>query len=196
MNTKESILYESLKLFSINGYDAVSTRMIARAINASDAVIYKHFSSKQEIFDSIVDMCRKRLDAKRNEENLEKLGWDDMERICMDRFSFLTEDEWIVLFKRILFIEQFKNPMMGDLYKDIFVEYPIGIMASYFQRLIDKGYMKKGNPRVYAIELYSPFLLYSNEKEITIEVKLILKEHVLNFQRNVVCIDTLLEGEE
>ena len=57
MTTKESIIFESLKLFSINGYDAVSTRMIARSIHASDAVIYKHFKSKQEILDCIVEEC-------------------------------------------------------------------------------------------------------------------------------------------
>ena len=39
MTTKESIVYESLKLFSVNGYKAVSTRMIARSIQASYAVI-------------------------------------------------------------------------------------------------------------------------------------------------------------
>lgn len=52
-----------MKFFSINGYDAVSSRTIARAINASDAVIYKHFSSKQEIFDTIVKMSREKFEG-------------------------------------------------------------------------------------------------------------------------------------
>lgn len=34
MTTEESIVYESLKLYSDNGYEAVSTRMIARAVGA------------------------------------------------------------------------------------------------------------------------------------------------------------------
>mgnify|MGYP002514605406 CR=1 FL=1 len=53
--TKDRIIFESLKLFSVDGFEVVSTRMIARAIGASDAVIYKHFKSKQEIFDCIVE---------------------------------------------------------------------------------------------------------------------------------------------
>ena len=50
--TKDKIIYESLKLFSRDGYDATSTRAIARSIECSDAVIYKHFKSKQEILDA------------------------------------------------------------------------------------------------------------------------------------------------
>lgn len=186
MTTKESILYESLKLFSINGYDAVSTRMIARAINASDAVIYKHFSSKQEIFNTIVTICRSKFDQKRNEVILENLGWEEMEKICLDRYEFLTKDEWVVLFRRLLMVEQFKNPEMGKLYKEIFVEYPIEITAEYFTQLIQKGYMKEGNPKVYATELYSPFFVYSNETDISEEIEKILREHVACFRKNVI----------
>ena len=83
MTTKESIPYESLKLFSTNGYNAVSTRMIARAINASDAVIYKHFASKQEIFDTIVKICREKFELKRNEVRLDATSWEEMEKIFL-----------------------------------------------------------------------------------------------------------------
>ena len=39
MTTKEKIIFESLKLFSRDGFEATSTRAIARSINCSDAVI-------------------------------------------------------------------------------------------------------------------------------------------------------------
>lgn len=184
MNTKESILYESLKLFSINGYDAVSTRTIARAINASDAVIYKHFASKQEIFDTIVKMCHEKFEMKRNEVCLDTAGWEEIEKICLDRYEFLTNDEWIVMFRKMLLIEQFKNPEMAKLYKEVFIDYPIKVTTEHFKKLINNGYMKSGNPKVYAIELYAPFFLYSSESEISEEIKNALKEHVANFKYN------------
>lgn len=186
MTTKESILYESLKLFSTNGYDAVSTRMIARAINASDAVIYKHFSSKQEIFDTIVKISFEKFETKRKEVSLDTVSWDEMEKVCLDRYEFLTKDEWIILFRKMLLIEQYKNPEMGKLYKDIFVDYPINVTAGHFKNLIEKGYMKKGDPKVYAAELYAPFFLFSGGPAISEEVNHILKEHVANFRKSVV----------
>lgn len=186
MTTKESILYESLKLFSTNGYEAVSTRMIARAVNASDTVIYKHFASKQEIFDTIVKICHEKFETKRNEVCLDAISWEEMEKICLDRYEFLTNDEWIVLFKNVLLIEQFKNSEMAKIYKEIFIDYPINVMAEHFKKLINRGYMKNGDPKVYAIELYAPFFLYSSVTEISEEIRNALKEHVAGFRRNVV----------
>ena len=52
--TREKIIFEALKLFSKDGFEASSTRAIARSINCSAAVIYKHFKSKQDILDAIV----------------------------------------------------------------------------------------------------------------------------------------------
>lgn len=195
MTTKESILCEALKLFSTNGYDAVSTRMIARAINASDAVIYKHFASKQEIFDTIVKMSREKFELKRNEVNLDATSWEEMEKVCLDRFEFLTTDEWIVMFRKMLLIEQFKNPEIAKLYKEIFIDYPIKATTEHFRKLINNGYMRNGDPKVYAIELYAPFFLYSSETEISEETKDILKEHVLNFRRNVVNNREMIEKD-
>lgn len=186
MTTKESIIYESLKLFSSNGYDAVSTRMIARAIGASDTVIYKHFSSKQEIFDTIVKTGYEKFGAKRNEVSLDAVSWEELERVCLDRYEFLTKDEWIVMFRKMLLFEQFRNPRMGKLYKEIFIDYPIEVTAGHFGKLINNGYMRNGDPKVYATELYAPFFLYSYESEISEDIKHALKEHVLNFRRKVV----------
>jgi len=47
--TKDKILAEAAKLFSIRGYDGVSTREIAKAVGINSASIYYYFSSKEEI---------------------------------------------------------------------------------------------------------------------------------------------------
>lgn len=44
MNTKERILQESLTLFSIRGYEAVSMREIGRSVGIKESSIYKHYS--------------------------------------------------------------------------------------------------------------------------------------------------------
>ena len=53
-NTKQRILEEAMKLFSIQGFDAVSIRTIADAVGVGNSALYKHFSSKQEILEAIV----------------------------------------------------------------------------------------------------------------------------------------------
>lgn len=195
MTTKEAIIYESLKLFSVNGFEAVSTRMIAKAVGASDAVIYKHFKSKKEIFDTIVRVCQDRYFKKRSEVKLETMCWRDVEDICLGMFEFQISDEWIVMFRQMLMLEQFRNPEIGEIYRTTFIEAPIKNMAEMFKILIDQGYMKKGNPEMYAMELYAPFFLYhtvGKDKDIT-KIKNNLKEHVTSFRKNVVTDEVYLE---
>lgn len=184
MSTRESIIYESLKLFSTNGYEAVSTRMIARAVGASDAVLYKHFKSKQEILEVIVAMCKERFINKRNEVDIQHICWDDVESICMDMFRFQTQDEWIVMFRQLVVIEQFKNPEMAELYRGIFIDYPVKGMTYIFEELIKEGYLKEGNPRVYAMELYAPFFMHHTVKDKNEELLADLREHVTYFRKN------------
>ena len=57
--TKEELLLESLKLFAKYGYDGVSISMIANKLNIVKSAIYKHFKSKEDIFNSIIVNVKK-----------------------------------------------------------------------------------------------------------------------------------------
>ena len=62
---KGDLLRASLELFAARGYDAVSVRDIAKEAGVSEAALYKHFSSKQElavhIFTAIITDYTERL---------------------------------------------------------------------------------------------------------------------------------------
>ncbi len=193
MTTKEKIVFEALKLFSRDGFEASSTRAIARSISCSDAVIYKHFKSKQEILDAIVEVCSNRIMEKTSQIKLEEMCWKDVEKICLDMFIFQTTDEWIVPFRRLLVIEQFKNEELGKIYREVFINKPLEYMEVMFETLIKLGYMKPGNPKVYAMDLYSPFFMYHTIGGENEEIQKILKEHVTLFRKNVVTDAIYLE---
>lgn len=193
--TREKIIFEALKLFSKDGFEASSTRAIARSINCSDAVIYKHFKSKQEILDAIVKICSNRLMEKSSQIKIEEMCWKDVEKICLNMFEFQTMDEWIVPFRRLLVIEQFKNKELGKIYREVFINKPLECMAAIFEALIESGYMKPGNPKVYAMDLYSPFFMYHTIGGDNEEVLKSLKEHVTMFRKNVVTDEIYLKSD-
>ena len=193
--TRDKIIYESLKLFSRDGYDATSTRAIARSIECSDAVIYKHFNSKQEILDAIVEICSDRLVIKQQQVNITDMNWEDVENICMNIFVFQTTDEWIVPFRKLLLIEQFKNSQLEAIYRDVFINRPLSYMESMFEELIKLGYMKPGNPKVYAMDLYSPFFMYHTIGGSNEDILEVLRAHVTLFRRNVISDETYLKSK-
>lgn len=181
MTTKEKILQESMKLFSIQGFNTVSVRTIAAAVGVRDSALYKHFKSKQEIFDALVKKSKENFLQRYKELKLQETDFENIAEFCMKMFEFQTEDEWIVMFRRMLIIEQFNNPQMAQIYKDLFVEMPINYQTELFSQLIAQGVMKDKNARVMAMELYAPFFLYHTIEEEPKYIKSLLKLHIENF---------------
>ena len=59
MNLKETIVHESLKLFSLNGFLSTSIQDILSIANTSKGGFYNHFSSKEDLFFQVLDDARK-----------------------------------------------------------------------------------------------------------------------------------------
>lgn len=181
MTTKERILKESMNLFSTKGFDSVSIREIASFVGVGNSALYKHFASKQAIFDALVETSKEKFFEKFKELNMGVGSKEDLKKICLNMFVFQTQDEWIKMFRRMLIIEQFKNPKMAEIYKQLFVVMPIKCQADIFKELIEKGVMKDRNPEVMAMELYAPFFLYHTVERDINELKTLFMIHVDNF---------------
>ena len=63
-DTKEGILLAALRLFACRGYEAVSVSDIAGALGMAKSALYKHYKSKRDIFEHIVDRMH-RMDYER-----------------------------------------------------------------------------------------------------------------------------------
>lgn len=60
MNTKMRILDEALALFAEKGYGNVYVGQIAEAVGIKAPSLYKHYKSKKDIFNAILDEMKKR----------------------------------------------------------------------------------------------------------------------------------------
>lgn len=154
-------------------------RAIAAAVGVRDSALYKHYPSKQAIFDAIVQTSRDKFWSKYKEIQIEHMEEQDLTDLCMQMFRFQTEDEWIVRFRQLLIIEQFKNPYIAKIYKELFIDMPVENQAKIFERLIQLKILKDRDAKVMAMELYAPFFLYHtiSSKPEDLEARLI--RHVI-----------------
>ncbi|MFC2086322.1 TetR/AcrR family transcriptional regulator [Bacteroidota bacterium] len=63
-NTKEIILEKAYMLFLEKGYDGVSISALQKEIGIGRATMYHHFSSKQDLFEAVIDMNFKSMEEK------------------------------------------------------------------------------------------------------------------------------------
>lgn len=179
-NTRQKIIEESMKLFSVNGFDNVSIRTIAEAVGVGNSALYKHFKSKKEIFEEIVSYSVTYFQGVGEKQMMRVSSQEDLQSMCLEMFDFQTQDEWIVMFRKLLIIEQFKNPEMAKIYRNFFIDMPLLMPGDLFRDAMAKGIMKEGNEKVMAMELYAPFYLFHLAPDSQ-DLRELFKEHVKQF---------------
>lgn len=195
-DTKEKILLTALQLFAKDGYEAVSVRNIAEELGMTKGALYRHYKNKRDIFDSIVDRMIQ-IDAQRAKEyqmsveqydempdSYANTSWGDIEKYTIEQLRFWAEDNFALLFRRMLTLEQYRNAEISELYSQCIVEGPVSYMEDLFRELTKKGVLKEENPRQLAVEYYAPLFLLismSDKKGENEEYAQILRNHTKQF---------------
>ena len=169
-DTKERILEAALALFARSGYLGTSMSDIAAELGITKGALYKHYTSKQEILDSIVERM-KQMDYERaaayEMPETEPDGFAEaylhtpVEKIrtySMAQFDHWTKEPFSSNFRKLLTLEQYRDPKLARLYHDYLATGPTEYMAAIFRKLTDSD----DAAMQLALEFYGPmFLLYS-----------------------------------
>lgn len=169
-NTKERIVDTALELFAQSGYVGTSMNDIAKQLGISKAALYKHYTGKQEILDRIIE-CMNTMNHNRAEKfSMPDGTWQEASEEYRDmpeekirtysRAQFLhwTEEPFCAQFRKMLTLEQYRDPQMAALYQEHLVEGPVNYMTAIFQGMLDT----ERDARQMALAFYGPiYLLYS-----------------------------------
>ena len=163
-NTKERILLTALRLFARDGYEAVSTSMIAGELGMTKGALYKHYKNKQDIFDCIIERMYQ-IDRERSTEygvpvetyendplSYKNVSMEQDIAYTKEQFRFFTKDEFGVNFRKMLTLEQYRNPVAADMYQKILSSGVFAYSIDIIREMIDEGILKKGDPELIALE--------------------------------------------
>lgn len=166
MTTKQKILKEALTLFAEKGYGAVYVGDIAKAVGIKAPSLYKHYRSKQDIFDSCVEVFSERMEQVRNELRLpdtpraevsyQTVTTEKLTDFAIALFLFYLKDEVAAKFRKMLMIERYHNPELNRLFEELFINGAIDHEEKIFSDLIDAQIIKEEEPHILALRFYSP----------------------------------------
>ena len=190
--TKERILDIALELFAQNGYLGTSMSDIAKQLGFTKAALYKHYASKQEILDQIVERMNQ-MDYERAEAyempETEPDGFAEaymhtsIEKIriySLAQFDHWTKETFSANFRKMLTLEQYRNPKLAQLHHDYLAGGPLEYMAAIFRKLADSD----EEAMQLALDFYGPmYLLYSvyDSAEDKASVAPLLDAHIRRF---------------
>ena len=165
-NRKEEILIVALHLFARDGYEAVSVSQIAGELDMTKGALYRHYKSKRDIFDCIVQRMEQQdsEQARQNEvpeESIEKVpeeyqnvSVEDFVGYSKSMFEYWTEEDFASSFRKMLTIEQFRSEEMQNLYQ----QYLVSGLTEYVKDLFKNMEIK--NPEENAIKFYANMFFY------------------------------------
>ncbi len=126
----------------------MSMNDIASKLGVTKAALYKHYKSKQEILDSIIDKMNE-LDIERvkqyemPEGELEKVtaeyketAFDKIKQFTKVQFLHWTEEEFSCCFRKMLTSEQYREPQMVQLYQNYLASGPLTYMEALFSGML------------------------------------------------------------
>ena len=166
MNTKEAVWREALRQFSARGYHGVTMKEIAAKVGINDSSIYNHYKSKEEIFHTIIEECSAWI-TECCEGILGKFtgaGTDagflvPVTSLCQELLDFFLENETAAQFRRMLIIEKNSSEEAWEALHKIFLDDILSGTETYFQNLMDRGYFKKMDSSLLALQFYAPAAL-------------------------------------
>ncbi|MBS3790562.1 MAG: TetR/AcrR family transcriptional regulator [Candidatus Thermoplasmatota archaeon] len=145
------ILEAALKIIQEEGYTNLTIRKISGEIGVSEAAIYKHFNSKEEILNDLATWIfeKNQIDVDEEEKSDE---FEVLKQIIREKFNILEENPYFtaVLFQDELFREYDSIKEKFDSHREKTEEALIDIV----ERGIEKGkFSNDVDPEVFA-ELY------------------------------------------
>ncbi|MCC0638343.1 TetR/AcrR family transcriptional regulator [Clostridioides sp. ES-S-0001-02] len=195
-DTKKVILKVALKLFSERGYDGVGIRDISKEIGIRESALYKHYSGKQDIFDSILKDIEHRYQEEFSTilpENMTNIFSEENDvreelfRISITMFNFYLKTEYGSQLRRMLTLEQYRTSEAGKFFRELIIDKGLDYISGVFTSLINDGVYIHADTMVMALQFYSPLYLllskYDNQPEKHEEAISFLERHITIFNK-------------
>lgn len=199
MTTKEKIVHAALTLFSEKGCGAVSVGEIAQAVGIKAPSLYKHYKSKKDIFNAIVDEMARRYEkraaamqingreASADRDRFAAISEAQLIEMGKGLFEYFVQDEYTRKFRKMLTVEQYHDTDLAALFTKQYADDPLAYQGALFLLLTQAGIFKPEDADIMAIHFYAPIYLLltlcDRQPEREREALNILERHIKQFSR-------------
>ena len=158
-DTKERILEAALETFSQNGYAGTNIRELSASLGLVKSGVYKHYESKEAIWNALLDeMIAYYGERFASPERLPPVpdSSEELVRLTMRMVDFTVHDEKIVMTRKVLTLEQFRDGRARELATKHFLTGLTEIFTHVFAGMMDKGLFRRDDPAMLAFAYTAP----------------------------------------
>ena len=158
-DTKERILDAALEMFSQNGYAGTNIRELSASLGLVKSGVYKHYESKEAIWNALLDkMIAYYEEHFGSAEHLPPVPDtpEELVRMTMQMVNVTVHDERIVMTRKLLSIEQFRDERARNLATKHFLTGLTDMFTRLFRGMMDRGLLRDDDPKMLAFAYIAP----------------------------------------
>ncbi len=150
--TKRKIFETSMKLFAEKGYDATSIDDITTTVGVAKGTLYYHFSSKEEIFNFLIEEGVKLLQNSVDIKTAKLENYiDKLKAIILIQIKIVVKyQDFITILLSQFYGKETRNQMCQK-----YVYRYISTIENIVEEGMKQGQIKSGNSKVIASEIYA-----------------------------------------
>ena len=158
-DTKERILSKALELFSQKGYEGTNINELMESVGLVKSAMYRHFDSKEEIWNALLDrLIAYYEDRFGSPERLPSVpdSPEELLAMTMRMVNFTVHDKTVVMTRKLLTIEQFRDERARKLATKHFLTGLTEMFTHVFSGMMDKGLLRRDDPELLAFSYTAP----------------------------------------
>jgi AcrR family transcriptional regulator len=148
---REQILYIAMRLFAERGFRGTTTKEIAQAAGVSEAMVFRHFANKNELYRAIIDhkACNQ-MDIKTPLEKMAELAAakDDYALFYGLAFNALNKHRDDPNFMRLLLYAALEGHELAQMFFENFVVEVYSFLGDYIADRQREGVFRPMEPRI------------------------------------------------
>ena len=158
-DTKERILAAALEMFSQNGYAGTNIRELSASLGLVKSGVYKHYESKEAIWNALLDqMIAYYGEHFGSPDHLPPVpdSPEELTRLTMHMVNITVHDEKIIMTRKVLTLEQFRDDRARDLATKHFLTGLTEMFTRIFTGMMEKGVLREDDPKMLAFAYTAP----------------------------------------
>jgi AcrR family transcriptional regulator len=147
---KLQILRVAVSLFSQKGFGGTTTREIAQAAGVSEAMVFRHFATKQELYTAILDHKACSGDAMNPEEMVAEALKQKDDRAVFEQLALgaLNHHECDPEFQRLLLHSALEGHELAEMFFEKFIRRVYELLGGYIAERQRDGAMVEMDPSI------------------------------------------------
>jgi len=162
------LLRVAIDLFARNGFSGTKTKDIAAAAGVSEAILFRHFATKEDLYHAILDLQEKRANPAARKRQLQALmdRRDDLGLLRQLATGVISGFAADPAFHRLMMYASLEGHLMANLFRERFV-FPTGhLLNQYISTRQKEGVFRNGDAKVATMFAIGTFVHFAMTRHV------------------------------